>query len=998
MVQEANTTNSANNQDTNQNQESKTFLDFKAIQNKWQATWKENKTFQDELTKEDLSKPKYYLTTPYPYMSGLLHLGHLFTYMAPEMVSRYKRMTGHNVLFKYAFHCTGTPIVAAAGRVKEGEPTQIATLKKMGIKEDQIPKFADPYYWCEYFPEQTLKDLTEIGFTLDPRYSFKTTHLNPPYDKFITWQMNKLKELGYIKKGKHPVMWCPKDNVPVGDHDRSEGEGETPQEFVLFKHKLENTSENPVFVITATLRPDTVLGITNLYIHPELEYVKAQVNDGIWILSEHSLKALETQGHEVKILETIKGIDLIGKKVQEFDQSLVPILPATFIDPNFGTGIVHSVPSDSADDLIALQDLQKNQKTIQKYNLNEEEIKAIKPIAVLDTPELGSIAAQTLLDKYKVQSQKEAEKLKKIKNELYKISHHTATFNEKYKDVFSEDLVGKKVDYGKDIIKQDLIAKGFATQFYQATGKVVCRCLTECIIKVVSDQWFMEYNDKDWKKITHECLDNIQLYPEKVRKQFDYVLDWLHHWACTREFGLGTKLPWDHTWVVESLSDSTIQMAYATISKYLQHPEMFGINESSIDLLDDKFFNYIFSEEKSQTTAQEISNKTSIPEKLIQKMHDEFNYWYPFDFRNSAKDLLQNHMAFCLFNHTALFPKKHWPQSYVLNGRIMINNEKMSKSKGNFFTIRELNQKHGADIIRITAANAGEGVDDANFDMTFLETAKHKLNEIYEFAKLNYNKDSHRSDKRGIDAWFDNAINTCIQNATTNMDNMLFKSVVQASLMDMQRHLKWYLRRTGGSFNKEIINKYVTSQLKLLTPFTPHFCEEVWATLGNETLISNESWPNAGSIDSSADASEELIKTALEGMRKVLKLAKIEEPKKYQLFVANSWKYEAIKTIKAKLSETRNVGEIIPHVLSNKDFKPYAKEISKMIPGFVKNPAKIPETITSQDQEFDALNAAAKFLQSEFACEVEVIKADSSQSQHAKAGAASPGRPGIVVE
>jgi leucyl-tRNA synthetase len=97
---------------------------------------------------------------------------------------------------------------------------------------------------------------------------------------------------------------------------------------------------------------------------------------------------------------------------------------------------------------------------------------------------------------------------------------------------------------------------------------------------------------------------------------------------------------------------------------------------------------------------------------MVDTMRGDFEYWYPFDFRNSAKDLLQNHLAFCVFNHTAIFPKKHWPKSYGLNGRIMVNNEKMSKSKGNFFTARELYTLHGPDIVRLTSANAGEGVDE----------------------------------------------------------------------------------------------------------------------------------------------------------------------------------------------------------------------------------------------------------------------------------------------
>ena len=492
----------------------------------------------------------------------------------------------------------------------------------------------------------------------------------------------------------------------------------------------------------------------------------------------------------------------------------------------------------------------------------------------------------------------------------------------------------------------------------------------------------------------------MQLFPNKVRKQFDYVLDWLNHWACTREFGLGTKLPWDKKWLIESLSDSTMQMAYVTIAKYLNNQTEKQIenkegNSNTIDpkLLNDQFFDYIFLDEGNLA---DVANQTKISKELITKMRNEFNYWYPFDFRNSAKDLIQNHLAFTLFNHTAIFPKKFWPKKYVLNGRIMINNEKMSKSKGNFFTIRELNQKFGADIIRLTSANAGEGVDDANYDMNFLKTAKQKLTELSEFAKTHYNKESNRTNKEDIDLWFENAINKCIKTATNSLENMLFKSAVKASLMDLNRYLKWYARRTNKDFNKDTINLFIETQLKLLTPFTPHFCEEVWQSLEKTSFISKEEWPTASKVDESLNQSEELIKNTISSMRNVIKLAKLEKPKKFQLFIARDWLYTAFKEIQEQLKVTRNIGQIIPKLLSNPELKQNAKEVTKLLPSLIKDPSKIPETITDSNTEFNTLMSAVKFLQSEFDYDIEVIRASSSD--HNKSKAAMPGRPGILVE
>jgi len=164
------------------------MLDFNSIAKKWQDKWEKEKVFRAEADK----RKKYYVAIVYPYMSGLLHLGHLFTYTYSEVMARYKRMRNFNVLVKFGFHCTGTPIIAAAQRVREKEPTQIETLRKMEVPEKEITKFANPEYWCDYFPKETLKDIKSMGFAVDERYTFRTTYLNPPYDAFIRWQFNRI--------------------------------------------------------------------------------------------------------------------------------------------------------------------------------------------------------------------------------------------------------------------------------------------------------------------------------------------------------------------------------------------------------------------------------------------------------------------------------------------------------------------------------------------------------------------------------------------------------------------------------------------------------------------------------------------------------------------------------------------------------------------------------------------------------------------------------------
>ena len=942
------------------------IIDWQQIQQKWQEKWLKEKVFEPVV---DKSKKKFFLNTPYPYVNSILHIGHLYTYMRTEVFARYKRMQGYNVLFPQAWHATGSPIVSSAKRVKEKEPKQLKILKEIGIPDKEIKKFENPEYWIEFFRPKAVEDFKSMGMSIDWRREFITTSLNPHYDKFIRWQFNKLKEGNYIIKGKFPVVWDPVENCAIGDHDRAEGEGETPQEFLLIKHKLGERK----FIVSSTLRQDTILGITNLYVHPKITYVEIKINNETWIVSEPAANRLKQQGHNLKIKGTVEGKDLVGKETEEFGGRIVLILPATFLNPNFGTGLVHSVPSDSADDLIALKDLQKDEKTIKQYNLNLEKVKNIKPIPVLKTEGYSDIPAEDFLTKYGVKSQHEREKLDQIKKELYKLSHYSAKFNFLYRDIFSKNLEGLSVEKGKDLIKTELIKQGWAVPYYELTSKVVSRFLNECIVKIVDDQWFLAYGNEKWKKQVHHALNNLILYPEKLRTQFEYVIDWLNNWACTREAGLGTRLPWDEKWLIESLSDSTIYMAYYTIAHLIRN--------ISLDKIDDDLFDYIFLNKNVKTRID------------AKHLREEFNYWYPVDFRNSGKDLIQNHLAFFIFNHTAIFPDKHWPKSIGVNGWVTVDGEKMSKSKGNIIPLREMPSKFGVDCARFTILSGGEEMDDPNWDSAFATALKSKLEQFHDFCVENYGKG--RRDRLKVDEWMDSRLNEIILKTTEAMENTLFRSALQASYFELNNAIKWYTRRTKGNYHLETINKIIETQASLLSPVTPFICEEIWEKIGKKKLISLSDWPKADKnrIHPALSLGEELVKNTINDIEAVAKLAKLNTLAKVTLIVSPAWKYKLVEKVFKEKSKTNNPKEILAKVILDPSLKKYGQEIIKLIPRLVNSDAFY---LHNQKEELDYLSQCQKFLEEEFSCKIEIITAE--KSSHHKAKTASPGKVGVVIE
>lgn len=201
----------------------------KQIQSKWDFT-----------VSADPNKKKCFVTFPFPYQNGRLHLGHAYTISKIEFYARFMKLRGYNVLFPFGYHGTGTPIVACANKLKTSLTTydlrtidintlppdnQIVILYNMGIPIDEIPNFIDPYYWIEYFPAKTKIDLQNFGACIDFSRSFITTDKNPYFDQFVKWQFKNLHMDNYIKFGTKPIIYSVKDGQPCSDHDRSKGEG-----------------------------------------------------------------------------------------------------------------------------------------------------------------------------------------------------------------------------------------------------------------------------------------------------------------------------------------------------------------------------------------------------------------------------------------------------------------------------------------------------------------------------------------------------------------------------------------------------------------------------------------------------------------------------------------------------------------------------------------------------------------------------------------------------
>ncbi len=948
--------------------------DIIRIEEKWRAVWEEKHIYEANPD----GRKKYFATYPYSYMNGLPHIGHAFTCLRVDFMSRYKRMRGYNVLFPFAFHCTGLPIVAAAARIRDGERKQMQIMEDMGIKGDDIGRFSDPIYWTEYFPRRWEDIMRAAGLSIDWRRKFITTSLNPSYDAFVKWQFTRLKEKNFVRKGSHPVIWCPKDNIPVGDHDRLSGEGETPTEYTLLKFRLEDGD----MLVAATLRPETAYGQTNIWANPGTEYVAARHGDERWVLSREAVSKLREQGTELTEEKVMKGSDLIGRSAYSFTmQGDIPILPAGFADPSKGTGIVSSVPSDSPDDYAALLDLKRSARAGELSPGLAEVVLAIHPIEIIDTPGYGTLPAKRVVDKLRIKSQDEKEKLEQARQEIYREGFYKGRMVEGLRDVG-----GLTVEKAREKVKLSLLDQGHASIMFEPSGEVVCRCLTRCIVRVVENQWFLAYGDEEWKKLAHRAVSRMNFYPDFLNRQFDNVIDWLKDWACVHHTGLGTSLPWDDKWKIESLSDSTLYMAYYTISHrlaetgYMKHPP------------GGSFFDYVFL---GKGDAARAAEENGIKMEELKGMRKEFTYWYPLDLRVSGKDLVGNHLTFALFNHTAIFSEELWPRAYGVNGWITISGSKMSKSAGNSLLLDAALEKYGADVTRLTEAYAGEGFDDPNWDEDFAETGWRRMAQMQETAMSLWSLEEAATDD--VDRWFASTVGSLYRHYIECMEDMLFKSAVKTALIDMQNALKWYSRRKGGRLNGSMGRMFVRLQVLMMAPFTPHMCEEIWHQMGNEATVCLEELPDPESYEVSKDAMlrEGYLEDVMSDVDEIVKVTGIA-PRRIYIYTSGKWQKEmlALELSGGKnTEERRNITKGIPKASVERFFKKLATE---------KGQGKLPlrAEIAGSFDEKEFLVSSSGFLERELKAELLIQRADDPGivDPAGRSINSFPGRPAIYVE
>jgi len=951
------------------------------IEAKWQERW-----YGAHINESDVdNRPKFMIIFAYPGVTGYLHVGHMRGYTYVDAISRYKRMEGFNVLFPVGTHATGNGAISLANRVRERDEATINYLLSNGCPEEDLKNLIHPMGVVNFFNDVYVNQYWKrFGFLADWRRF--TCTLYPDYKRFIQWQFHKLKQAGLLIQKPYFAPACVRCGpvaVDASETDLQRGGNAEVNEYTLLKFKCDD-----LILIAATLRPETVYGQTNFWANPDVEYVKVRSDGETWVMSRPAYKKMKHQKDGLELVGTISGRDLTGMRcVAPVIHREILVLPALFCDPNVGSGLVTSVPSDAPDDWIALKELQEDERKLAEFDLDPQDVRAIRPIPIIESKGWGPLPAQEIVERMGITGSGDF-KLEEAKKIVYKVGYHTGRMNEN-----CGEFSGMKVEDAKERIRAMMIERGEAEPFYDLSEEVICRCGSPVVIKKVPDQWFIDYGNRDLTEASKQHARAMHILPSDYYNNIQNVLDWFRERACVRQGNwLGTTFPFDDKWIIEAISDSTLYPLYYLISMYA------NLGEVREEQMNEAFFDHVLL---GIGEVDEVSRSTGVEQELLRKMRREVEYWYPLDMNLGGKEHMTVHFPAFLKNHVAILPEGHHPRGIFVNWYITGRLGKISKSKGGAEPIPDAAERFGVDTLRLYYAHIASPFADVEWEEEAIINYRSRLERI---SRMVEEMRSLEGGASGIDRWLLSKINSRVGKIKESMKEYDLRKMTNEVYFEMVNDLRWYMRRGGA--NPEVTRKVLDCWVRLMTPVTPHTAEDLWESLGGEGLISEKSLPAYAEeiYFPEVEAAEEYLKGVMADVNEILKITGIQ-PSRLFIYTSPSWKRKVMEmALQMATSGELSVPSLTHLAMSDETVRGHGKEAAtfsrKVAEDLMKHSHEEPTMPGLGLDELEYLHESREFLESEMGCQVEVVSADTPDiyDPEGKSKVAHPGRPAIYIE
>ena len=813
-----------------------------------QQYWAENKVFK---AIKDTSKEKYYCLSMFPYPSGRLHMGHVRNYTIGDVVSRYQRMNGKNVLQPIGWDAFGLPAEGAAIKNKTA-----------------------PAKWTYENIEYMKNQLKMLGFGYD--WDREIATCRPEYYKWEQWFFTELYKKGLVYKKTSTVNWCPNDETVLANEQVHEGccwrcdtpveQKEIPQWFIKITDYAEqllggldqlpqwpdmvktmqrnwigrsegveitfNVADTAEKVSVYTTRPDTFYGVSYLGIaaaHPLAE-LAAEKNPQLaeFIREAKNAKVAEA---DLATMEK-KGMATGLFAIHPLTGEKLPIWVANFVLMHYGTGAVMAVPAHD----------QRDFEFAQKYNLPIKQV--IAPLA----DEEIDLTKQAFVEHGKLVNSAEFDGL-----------DFDAAFNG-----IADKL--EKLGVGKRQVNYRLRDWGVSRQRYWGApipmltlpnGETVPAPIEDLPIILPEDVVMDGVKspikaDPNWAKTTFNGEPAL-----KETDTFDTFME--SSWYYAR---------YTSPSYAEGMLDKDEANYWLPVDQYIG-----GIEHATMHLLYFRFFHKLLRD-AGFVTSDEPAQKL-----LCQGMvlADAFYYTSPTNERiwvSPTQVTLER-------DEKGRIVKATDPE-----GRELVHTgmTKMSKSKNNGIDPQEMVEKYGADTVRLFMMFASPAEMTLEWQESGVEGAKRFLgrvwNLVYEYsqnpAKTALDVTALSADQKALRR----DVHKTIAKVSDDIGRRQTFNTAIAAVMELMNKLT--RAPLESEQDRAVMAEALSAVVRMLYPITPHICFELWKALGNESTIDHAEWVKAdeaamvedeklivvqvngkvrGKVTVAADADEETVKT-----------------------------------------------------------------------------------------------------------------------------------------
>ena len=748
------------------------------IEKKWQEFWDREKLF---AVKEDTGLPKFYCLEMFPYPSGRIHMGHVRNYVIGDVITRYKKMRGFNVLHPMGWDAFGMPAENAA--IKHGVPPSKWTHENIAYMKDQLKKMGLVYDWQR-----------------------EVTTCNPAYYRWNQWFFLKMHERGLAYKKASSVNWCPScetvlaneqvvndgcwrcDTVVVqkdleqwffkitdyaeellNDADTLSG---WPEKVVTMQRNWIGRSEGVEvdFMITGsekklrifTTRQDTLYGATFMSVARKHPVIDELVKDKEII---RQIEALSDDPEEKQ------GVFTGCYAENPLTGSSIPIYAANFVLMEYGTGAIMAVPAHD----------QRDFEFAKKYDI---------PIKVVIVPDRRGEAPSPSIQANDDNLQGAFED--------YGVLVESGPYSGLSSEEAREKIAGflEKEGLGKRVVNYRLRDWGISRQRYWGTPIPIIYCPSCGIVPVPADNLPV-------------------ILPEDVQ--------------------------------ISGKGASPLAEAEAFVN--INCPRCGAEARRETDTMDTfvdsswYFIAYCMGGNKQIDFNSELSTLSS-----------KLSYWMPVDqyvggIEHAVLHLLYSRFFTKVLRDLGLVTVNEPFKSLLTQGMVIKDGAKMSKSKGNVVDPDSLVESYGTDTVRIFSMFAAPPEKDLEWSDQGVEGALRFLSRIWTFVYRNHSvlksAGGHLKNVSHFSAPASQLLrktHQTIKKVTNSIERDYHFNTAIAALMELVNETLSF--SPSDEDERDLLRYTVRQIILLLSPFAPHFSEELWREIGESKTLFHEKWPS----------------------------------------------------------------------------------------------------------------------------------------------------------